>query len=151
HTFLQGVFIKAAERAHAGTEVPGLGVIVGEVRPRFVMLILTALLSGAGILCGIILLVIPGIVLSVWWSLAGIAVVLENKSSASGALGRSHALVRGNSWRFLGLILTLAIIIGIMSSVLTVVARAVAGDNADFAILLSAAVQALLAPIALHS
>jgi len=58
----------------------------------------TALLLVLGVLAGLVLLVIPGIYLSVIWLLVGPVIVIEGVSGPR-ALGRSRDLMRDNWWR----------------------------------------------------
>ena len=50
------------------------------------------------VLAGLVLLVVPGIVFYVWFSLSGVVVKIEGKGVRD-ALRRSHELVRGSFWR----------------------------------------------------
>ena len=67
-----------------------------------VRLVLTQLLAGIFILVGLVLLVVPGLVLFVRFSLVPY-VVIEEKLSGLEALRRSRDLVRGRSWEIWGL------------------------------------------------
>ena len=57
-----------------------------------------AILYGLAIVVGLILLVIPGIILSISLCLAFYLVALENKGAVD-SLKSSHALVKGYWWR----------------------------------------------------
>jgi Uncharacterised protein family (UPF0259) len=50
------------------------------------------------VLVGLILLIVPGVVFYVWFSLAGVVVKVEGKGVVD-SLRRSRALVRGSFWR----------------------------------------------------
>ena len=62
---------------------------------------------------GLILLIIPGIILSLSLSFAFIAIVLDGES-AVGALKRSHRLVWGNWWRTLAVVSVPVVIVMIL-------------------------------------
>jgi hypothetical protein len=62
---------------------------------------------------GLILLIIPGIILSLSLSFAFIAIVLDGES-ALGALKRSHRLVWGNWWRTLAVVSVPVVIVMIL-------------------------------------
>jgi len=62
---------------------------------------------------GLILLIIPGIILSLSLSFAFIAIVLDGESVV-GALKRSHRLVWGNWWRTLGVVSVPVVIVMIL-------------------------------------
>jgi hypothetical protein len=68
---------------------------------RFVAFLLTALRAMAWICGGLLLLVVPGVVLALRYSLAHMAVVLESERGAA-ALARSSELVRAEPRRALG-------------------------------------------------
>lgn len=83
-------------------------------------LILTALLTFLFVLGGMILLIIPGLILSFWYSQSGYIVLTENLT-AKKAMDRSKFYVQGNVWEifkkgfYIGIIsFILSIIIGII-------------------------------------
>ncbi|MFH1905037.1 MAG: hypothetical protein ABIK53_05920 [bacterium] len=61
---------------------------------------------------GLLLLIIPGIIFAVWFSLAGYVRIIEGIGSI-GALKRSKQLVKGNWWYVLGAPLVCGIVYGI--------------------------------------
>jgi hypothetical protein len=67
-------------------------------------LIAVDLLFSAIVLVGFLLLVVPGILFLVWFSLAGVVVKLEGRSAID-ALRRSRELVRGSFWRVLAVVI----------------------------------------------
>lgn len=66
-------------------------------------------LVGLAVLGGLILLIIPGIIFAVWFTLASYVLVAENKKGTS-ALSRSKELVQGNWWAVLGRIAFMGLI-----------------------------------------
>jgi hypothetical protein len=70
------------------------------VLPWFGILVGTVLLSSLVILFGLILLIVPGLVLALWFQFVGQVVVLEHLTLGD-ALRRCRALVRGTWWRTL--------------------------------------------------
>lgn len=58
---------------------------------------------------GLLLLILPGLLLAALWSIYVPAIVFEQET-ATGALGRSNALVRGNTWTVVGIGLTIVLI-----------------------------------------
>jgi hypothetical protein len=95
----------------------------------FLPLIGIAILGGLGVIVGFVLLIVPGIVLMVVWSVVAPAYVAESRGVLE-AFSRSVELTRGNRWRIfaLGLIYFVAIIlmslvIGALGGVVTVAAR----------------------------
>ena len=82
----------------------------------------TLLLVYLGTIVGLLLLVIPGIYLSLSWMLTWPVMVLEHRFGTT-ALGRSRELMRGNMLRALGIVVLGAIIVGMLSAVLGIVLR----------------------------
>lgn len=86
----------------------------------FLPLIGVALVFGFGIMIGFFLLVIPGIIVMVMWSVAAPAVVVE-RDGVFAALSRSQQLTKGHRWKIFGLFLVLLVIYMLVFSVLGVV------------------------------
>lgn len=102
-------------------------------------LFLMALLSGLGILVGMIFLIVPGVILYVIWSVAAPALV-EERLGAVGALGRSRELTRGARWKVFGLLLVVTVISWLFSALVGLVSVMWYGGPLEFA---SAAAQGL--------
>jgi hypothetical protein len=83
----------------------------------FLPLIGVALLFGLGITVGTILLIIPGIIVMVMWSVAAPAVVVE-RDGVFRALSRSQELTKGSRWKIFGLFLVLLVIYIVIFSIL---------------------------------
>lgn len=77
--------------------------------PVLSTLIATLLLVAAGVLLGLLALIIPGIYLGVRWFMAPQAVVVE-KLGPTAAIRRSGDLVQGTWWRVLGIGLVVALL-----------------------------------------
>jgi hypothetical protein len=60
-----------------------------------------SLLEGLGIIAGVLLLIVPGIILAVRWSVAGPYLLCE-RSGVSDALGRSFERTKGSGWIIFG-------------------------------------------------
>lgn len=89
---------------------------------------------------GLLLLPVPGLYLTARWAVVAPVVVLE-RSSGLGALGRSADLVWGNRWRILGLIVLFLIFAAVLNVTIALLAglagtdaRNVAGALLDIAI-----------------
>lgn len=99
---LQGLVVYAAigklnGRSIQIDEVVGVGV-------RFILpLFGLALLQALGIAIGTMLLIVPGLILMVMWSVATAALVIE-KRGVFASLQRSRDLTRGNRWSIFGLL-----------------------------------------------
>jgi hypothetical protein len=95
----------------------------------FLPLIGIAILGGLGVIVGFVLLIVPGIVLMVVWSVVAPAYVAEGRGLFE-AFSRSVELTRGNRWRIFGLgliyfvaIILMSLVIGALGGVVTVAAR----------------------------
>jgi hypothetical protein len=86
------------------------------VLPRSSVLVGSVLLALVVSIFGLFLLVIPGLIVLVWFQFVGQVVVLENLDFAA-ALRRCRELVRGSWWRVLGWIVVVDIVAGVASLV----------------------------------
>jgi hypothetical protein len=77
-------------------------------------MILVGLLCGLIIMAGYILLVIPGIIFSVWYSQAAYAYLLEGRTGVA-ALNRSKEMVQGRFWAVWGRMLLVSIPVYLIS------------------------------------
>lgn len=98
---LQGIVVRAAVTGLNGAPVPASEAISTGLR-FFLPLLGMAIVSALGIWLGMILLIVPGIILSILWSVAAPALVVEQKGVFA-ALQRSRDLTRGNRWAIFGL------------------------------------------------
>lgn len=128
---VQGALVRATV-AHAEGERAGFGQSVtaglSVALPLFVLSILIAL--GVGI--GFVLLIVPGIMLYIRWSVAAPALVEERKGIFE-ALTRSQYLTRGAGWTIFGLFLVALAITWIISAIAGVAMVVSAGDIAQLA------------------
>jgi hypothetical protein len=77
---------------------------------------------------GLILLIVPGVLLYIMWSVASPALVAE-RTGVFGALARSSALTKGARWKVFGVQFLLLIINWIFSAVLSETLLATAGAD----------------------
>lgn len=99
---LQGMVVKAAANGFNGKKTEFGDAFGAGVRMFFPLLGL-AIVATLGTMLGYILLIVPGIILSVMWSVAAPAVVVEKRGVFDG-LQRSRDLTRGYRWSVFGLI-----------------------------------------------
>jgi len=90
--------------------------------PRLAGLIGTQILAGLIILAGFCLLIVPGIIFSLWFYTLTPIVILEGISGTA-ALGRSRELMRGNLGKAFGL----AFLVGILAAIIGAILGAVIG------------------------
>lgn len=98
--FINAVQLEVTSQLFAGYE-PDLKVAYEWAKHRFVKYLSTSILAGLGIFAGFLLLIVPGIIFSLWWLLAGYLVAREDVGGGQ-ALARSKALTgRALGWTFL--------------------------------------------------
>lgn len=107
--------ITLATLAESEGRKAGFGECVAIGLRRAIPLIIVAILSGLGVMIGIVLLVVPGFILLVMWSVAAPAVVAEN-AGIFGSLSRSRALTKGSRWKIFGLFLVLVVVALLISA-----------------------------------
>lgn len=99
---------------------PTLAETLRAVLPRWSALVGTVILSVLAIFVGVFALIIPGVVMAIWFQFVGQVVILENVTYLD-ALRRCRALVRGAWWRTLGALLA----IGVVGAAVSVLATTV--------------------------
>jgi len=72
-----------------------------------------SILLSLGIMIGTILLIVPGIILTLMWWVYVPAIVVEGKGII-GAFGRSRELTRGRRWHILGLMILLIVLMSVV-------------------------------------
>jgi hypothetical protein len=128
--------ISTAAVAHAvvaqlAGRMPTIGETLRVVLPRSSILVGTVLLSAIATFFGLIALVIPGLVMAIWFQFLGQVVILEDRSYLD-ALRRCRELVRGVWWRTFGWVLVINVASGLVGRVLSVVvAGALQPQNAS--------------------
>jgi uncharacterized membrane protein len=93
---------------------PSIGSSLAAAFRSLIPLILTGLLVTLGAYVGMILLIVPGIILFVMWSVAVPVVVVERVGPLQ-AMGRSRFLTKGSRWAIFGLSLAAIVVIMILS------------------------------------
>ena len=93
-------------------------------------LFVASFLYGLAVMCGLILLISPGIIFGVWLIFAPQITVIERLGPFA-ALSRSRQLVRGHWWRTAALVTVIGIILGVLYVILGIVAGIVVALNPD--------------------
>jgi len=84
---------------------------------RWLPLIGVSICVGFGVMCGMILLIVPGIVLMITWYVANPACIVE-RLGVFASMGRSSELTKGHRWSIFGMWVLIAIVSGVLSAVL---------------------------------
>jgi lipid-A-disaccharide synthase-like uncharacterized protein len=139
----QGMVVKLVQDVQDGRRDHSVRTLVESVSPVFWPLLAVSILFGIAVGIGFVLLIIPGLILMVIWSVVAPVTVLE-RPGVFAAFGRSRELVRGNGWAVFGVIafVFLAVLVvstgaGVAATSLGTVGRA----------LVQWAVNAALAPV----
>lgn len=137
---LQAAILRAAAQATIGDPVD----VEASYRwglARFGSVLLVSILVGLAVGIGFLLLIIPGIILLVMFSVSVPAVVVENRRGTD-AMRRSWELVSHHFWHVLGVILVAAILAGIVSGLVS----AIGGSNGLLRAIFQAIAQIITAP-----
>jgi hypothetical protein len=110
----QGMVVKLVQDIQAGRRDHSVTDLVRSVEPVFWPLVGVSLLFGIGLGIGFVLLIIPGLILMVIWSVVAPVTVLE-RPGVFAAFGRSRELVRGNGWNVFGVILIVFLAVAVIS------------------------------------
>jgi Membrane domain of glycerophosphoryl diester phosphodiesterase len=117
-TVVQVALLRSAARQMAGETSP-LGENLAFGLRLFLPALGFSILAGLAVACGLVLLIVPGVMLACAWCVGLPALVLEG-TRVMGAFSRSAELTRGERWRIfglfaamLGIIIVAAIVIGV--------------------------------------
>lgn len=111
---------------------------------RWWRVLLVALLSGLGSMLAMLLLVVPGLILAIRWSVALPVQVVEG-GRLRASLGRSAELTKGRRWAIFGL--WMVFVVAYLLVLLTVLALANGGSFALVGLTTSPVVRLLILPI----
>jgi hypothetical protein len=100
--------------------------------PRILSLLWVIILTALGVALGFVLLIVPGLLLYVWWSVAA-PVLLAEGVRGRRALGRSRQLVRGRWWPVFGVIVVGVILAGVITAGLAAVSNLLVSGESDSA------------------
>jgi hypothetical protein len=95
--------VKLVKDVQDGRRDHSVGELIRSVQPVFWPLAGVSILFGLATAVGFLLLIIPGLILTVIWSVVAPVTVLE-RPGVFAAFGRSRDLVRGNGWNVFGVI-----------------------------------------------
>ena len=112
--WLQGALVIAIEDVRDGRADLSIRDTLARVRPRMNTLALAGLLAAAGIVLGLILLIVPGLVLLTFWLLIVPVIMLEGRGVLE-SFGRSRELVRGYGWKVFGVIALTVVVLVVVS------------------------------------
>ena len=110
----QGMVVELVRDVQDGRRDHSIGELIRGVEPVFWSLLAVSILAGIGLAIGFILLIIPGLILMVIWSVVAPVTVLERPGVFT-AFGRSRELVRGNGWEVFAVIVIVFVAVAVVS------------------------------------
>lgn len=130
---VQGALVRATV-AHAEGRRATIGESAAAGARAALPLFGLALLTALGVAIGMVLLIVPGVILYVMWSVAAPALVEEHRGVFD-SFARSRALTKGARWSIFALELVILVILWIVSAVygVLVIASFGVGGVADLA------------------
>jgi hypothetical protein len=123
---LQGVVVKAAVNGFQGKSTR-FGDAFNVGIQMFLPLLGLGIVAGLGMVLGYALLIVPGVMLTVLWSVAAPAVVVEKRGIME-SLQRSRDLTRGYRWPVFGLLVIYVILTWLVSGAIGGVNLALGGS-----------------------
>ncbi len=139
----QGIVVELVQDIQDGRRDHSIADLIRSVEPVFWPLVAVSILFGIALGIGFILLIVPGLILMVIWSVVAPVTVLERPGPLA-AFGRSRELVRGNGWNVFGVIVLVFLTVAVVSVAAALLAASL-GSLAGA--LVQWAVNSALAPI----
>ncbi len=115
NVLLAGILTVAAYDAHQRRPIR-LGLYFQSALAVVVPLLVMGLVSSIGIALGLMLLIVPGLILAVMWSVMTPAIVIDK--AGFGGLKRSQVLTKGYRWPILGFLVVVYVIIFVVNALL---------------------------------
>lgn len=113
-TLYQGMVVKLVQDVQDGRRDHSVGALVMSVEPVLLPLIAVSILFAVGVGIGFVLLIIPGLILLVMWSVVAPVTVVEHPGVFA-AFRRSRELVLGNGWAVFGVIVVVYLAVIVIS------------------------------------
>lgn len=125
---LQGMVVFAAVNGFNGKSVD-LGSALSTGLRFFFPLLGLAILMGLALFLGYLLLIVPGLILTVMWVVASPALVVENRGILD-SFQRSRDLTRGNRWMIFALLVVYVVLSWMIGWIVMAVGAAAGGSFA---------------------
>jgi hypothetical protein len=110
----QGMVVELVQKVERGGRANSVVELLRSVEPVLLPLMGVSIVFGFGVAIGFVLLIVPGLILLVIWSVVAPVTVLERPGILA-AFGRSRELVRGNGWAVFGVIATVGVTVLVIS------------------------------------
>ncbi len=141
----QGALVHSISAEYLGEHL-GAWESYARAAPRVPRMLLAQFLAGLVIMVGFVLLIVPGVIFSLWFMLIAPVIMLE-QVSISGALGRSRELMRGNLGKGFLLALVAGLLAGLINGVSSLAIGMVPWPHPFLSFFLQNAAAALVVPI----
>jgi hypothetical protein len=119
---LQGALIYATVQDMNGAKA-SVGDALATGLRNFLPLLVVSILFGLAIVCGMILLIVPGIMIACAWCVAVPSLVAE-RTGIFDSFGRAAELTRGHRWRIFGLFVLLWVIFLVLGMIVSSITAA---------------------------
>ncbi|HWD75640.1 MAG TPA: hypothetical protein VG371_10900 [Solirubrobacteraceae bacterium] len=110
----QGMVVGLVQDLETGRRDHSVADLLRSVEPVLLPLMGVSVLYAVGVAIGFVLLIIPGLILLVMWSVVAPVTVVE-RPGVLAAFARSRELVRGNGWAVFGVIVLLGLAVVVVS------------------------------------
>ncbi len=110
----QGMVVELVQDLQSGRRDHSVIGLIRSVEPVLLPLMAVSVLFALGVAIGFVLLIIPGLILLVRWSVVAPVTVLE-RPGVFAAFRRSAELVRGNGWAVFGVIILVSLAVLVVS------------------------------------
>ena len=110
----QGMVVELVQDVQDGRRDHSVGELLRSVEPVFWPLVAVSILFGIGVAIGFVLVIVPGLILLVLWSVVAPVTVLE-RPGVFASFARSRQIVRGNGWNVFGVIVIVFVIVFLIS------------------------------------
>jgi len=114
----QAALTKSISEHYLGNDI-SVGEAYKSVTPKIWTLMGAGILVSLVVFGGMMLLIVPGIIFSLWFALTTPAIIAEN-TKAKEAMGRSRELARGNLGKIFSVLFLTSIIAGIIGMIISV-------------------------------
>lgn len=126
---LQGMVVKVTVTGLGGTSMT-LGAALEAGIKLFLPLLGLGIVAGLGAGLGFLLLIVPGVILSIMWSASTGAIVVEGRGVFE-SLQRSRDLTRGYRWQIFGLMVVYVLVTLIIGALVGGIGAATGGNFID--------------------
>ncbi|MGH3265349.1 MAG: hypothetical protein ACRDNS_25525, partial [Trebonia sp.] len=139
----QGIVVELVQDLQDGRRDHSVSEMIRSVEPVLLPLMAVSVIFAICVAIGFVLVIIPGLILLVMWSVVAPVTVLE-RPGVFAAFGRSRQLVRGHGWTVFGVI----VIVGVAVVIVSLAAGLIAAPlGATGRALVQWAVNAVVAPV----